>query len=412
MKLLFVCNTFVNIIAKELKMPEKPIAGWIESMIYELLKTNVEIVFIFPHNHRVIGESGKLKFYSFFENKDGVDFFTKIINDEQPDVVHIFGTEMKHSYHALLAAEKLNLIENTIVHIQGVTLAINKYYAKSLPTTVKFGFSFRDLLRVDNIYFQNKKFFKRSLVEKKIFEKIKYVSGRTEFDRGYTYLYNNSIKYISCNEMLRPSFYFDKWDYNKCEKNSIFISQVHYPVKGFHIFLKALIIIKKFIPDIKVYTTGKDIINTKFSDSIKLTNYYRYLRKLIKKNKLENNIKFLGVLSEKQIKNRLLNSNLFVSCSVIENSPNSLGEAMILGVPSISSNVGGVSSMGKHNFDCVLYQYDDENMIAYNIIKLLNDVDMQNFISKNAIISARKMFDISTNFNKMKNIYEQIMRKE
>ena len=53
---------------------------------------------------------------------------------------------------------------------------------------------------------------------------------------------------------------------------------------------------------------------------------------------------------------RYLKSNLFVCCSAIENSPNSLGEAQLLGMPYVASFVGGVPEIAGMNAD-VLYRF-------------------------------------------------------
>ena len=45
------------------------------------------------------------------------------------------------------------------------------------------------------------------------------------------------------------------------------------------------------------------------------------------------------------MKEQYLRCNAYVCVSSIENSPNSLGEAMLLGVPVVAALVGGVGSM-------------------------------------------------------------------
>ena len=69
------------------------------------------------------------------------------------------------------------------------------------------------------------------------------------------------------------------------------------------------------------------------------------------------------------MKERFLKSNVFVSPSTIENSPNSLGEAMLLGIPCISSDVGGVKNLLKHEEEGYVYQTDAPYMLAYYVKK-------------------------------------------
>ena len=142
---------------------------------------------------------------------------------------------------------------------------------------------------------------------------------------------NPNIIYHQGNEILRTSFYEGMWKLENCEKYSIFISQWGYPLKGFHIFLEAFKIILKDYPDAKVITTGKDLFHVSKKVFLKQTYYERYIIKLIKKWDLEKNIIFLGKqLNEAEMKAQYLSAHIFVLPSAIENSPNSLGEAMLL----------------------------------------------------------------------------------
>lgn len=68
-------------------------------------------------------------------------------------------------------------------------------------------------------------------------------------------------------------------------------------------------------------------------EKLKISGYGKYLRKLMEENGLEDKITVLGQLSDVQMKEAYLNSHVFVCPSALENSPNSLGEAMLLGVP-------------------------------------------------------------------------------
>lgn len=101
------------------------------------------------------------------------------------------------------------------------------------------------------------------------------------------------------------------------------------------------------------------------------------------------NIEFLGSLSESEICTVYLKANIFVSASSIENSSNSIGEAMILGTPVVCSDVGGVKDMVKHRYNGLIYQFDAPYMLAESVLEILNDIDFSKKLSKNAVASAR-----------------------
>jgi len=75
------------------------------------------------------------------------------------------------------------------------------------------------------------------------------------------------------------------------------------------------------------------------------------------------------MLDEKQMCKQYLKNNIFVLPSAIENSPNSLGEAQLLGMPYIASAVGGVQQLVNNDPD-VLYRYDETEILAKKICEI------------------------------------------
>ena len=143
-------------------------------------------------------------------------------------------------------------------------------------------------------------------------------------------------------------------------------------------------------------------------DKLKKTSYAKYITELIKELNIEKHVFFTGLLDEQQMCERYLNSNVFVCPSSIENSPNSLGEAMILGVPCVSSNVGGVSDMLTHNQEGFLYQADAPYMLAYYICKIFENEELTKQISKNSRKKALKNHNREKNIEQLISIYYQI----
>ena len=90
------------------------------------------------------------------------------------------------------------------------------------------------------------------------------------------------------------------------------------------------------------------------------------------------------------MKDRYLKSHIFISPSSIENSPNSVAEAQILGVPVIASYVGGVTSTISHKKTGFLYEYGDYSVLASYMTQFFDKrIDLE-FLSSEAIIEARK----------------------
>ena len=202
-----------------------------------------------------------------------------------------------------------------------------------------------------------------------------------------------------------------KWSLSECERHSIFISQASYPIKGFHLFLQALPEIIRQYPDVQVYVTGRSPIPQTFMQRIKQRTYAKYLASLIRGGNMEKHITFTGYLDEESMCRRFLKSHVFVMPSTIENSPNSLGEAMLLGVPSISSDVGGVKNLMTHGTEGFVYPADEPYMIPYYVDKIFRDDGLAEELSRNAIAHASQIHDREANFRQLLSIYRQIAGK-
>ena len=89
-------------------------------------------------------------------------------------------------------------------------------------------------------------------------------------------------------------------------------------------------------------------------------------------------ISFLGRMEAENIVEVLLHSDLYVHPSYIDNSPNSLCEAQILGVPVIACNVGGVSSLVENGVTGLLIPANGVYELA-SIIKNYKSYPMNKF---------------------------------
>ena len=301
----------------------------------------------------------------------------------------------------------------TIISIQGLVSIYAKHIYANLPFNAIYGFTLRNLLRKDSVYLHKKTFVLRGKNEIKSLQKTKHIIGRTTWDKACSSQINPEAKYHFCNETLREEFYKHQWEVNNCEKHSIFLSQGQYPIKGLHYMLEAMPLILKKFPNAKVYISGKDITKSDtFKDKLLMTYYGKYIKKMIIRMDLERNIVFTGPLDEEKMCHRYLKSHVFVCPSSIENSPNSLGEAMVLGVPCVASDVGGVSDMLKHKEEGFVYQTDAPYMLAHYVCEIFENEDLAMKFSKNARIHALKTHDPLTNTAQLIKIYKNILNKD
>ena len=411
MKILWITNVALPDVSKDLDTQPSPFGGWLTGYLNEILKKDIHLVSVFPYGKNVQGNFENITYYGFkakSEKKELLEYFVNIIDKEKPDVIHIFGTEFLHSNLMVKASKKLSMLQNTVVSIQGLVSLCAKHYFAFLPRRVINGFTLKEILKRNNIKNSALKFKKQGVSEVETLKEVKNVIGRTDWDEAAVKQINPNINYHFCNESLRDGFYNKEWSLDNCEKHSVFVSQSSYPLKGFHLMLEGFKEIVKKYPDAKLYTTGKNPLTLKGKDKLKQSFYSKYLGKLIKKYKLESNVEFLGFLSEEKMVERMLKSHVFVSPSSIENSPNSVGEAMILGVPTVSSDVGGVKNMLTHEQEGFIYPADEPYMLEYYVSKIFEDSDLAYKFSKNAKEHAEHTHNRSLNGKTLMEIYNKI----
>lgn len=70
-----------------------------------------------------------------------------------------------------------------------------------------------------------------------------------------------------------------------------------------------------------------------------------------------------------------MDANVYIMPSAIENSPNSLCEAQILGVPVVASYCGGTPTLMTDQESGYFYRYEEYEMLAQIIIMLFGQSD-------------------------------------
>ena len=414
MKILWICNVATPEVDVLLGKKINPFGGWLVNYS-DKISENVELFYAFPDKNveKVEAIKGKkINYYRFpyiddFEDENKLSKYAlEIIKEVNPKCMHIFGTEHIHSLVFLNCFDT----EKTVIHIQGLISIFEKHYLSNLLPSIATTFTLRDLIKNDSLINQQLKMRKRGEKEIEILKKCKFVVGRTEWDYACIKQINEDITYYRCNEMLRSMFYDFKWEYKKCEKHSIFVSQGNYPLKGLHNVLNAFAIVLKKYPDSLLYISGhNNFKDTSFKGMVKQSAYTKYIKSIIKNLALENNIKFTGVLDEQEMCKRYLKSNVFVSAASIENSPNSLGEAMLIGTPCISSFVGGVPSLFHHEVDGYSYPSDAYYMLAHYILKIFEDENRAGIFSSNSRMHAMETHNVNDIIRNTIDIYNKII---
>ena len=206
---------------------------------------------------------------------------------------------------------------------------------------------------------------------------------------------------------MRQPFYQEVWRYEGCKKHRIFASSCVYPVKGFHYLLEAFSIVLERYPDAILSVPGESFFARGIKEKLRQQYYFRYLEKLCQERGLTEKIEFLGDLNAHQMKKAYLEANVFALPSTIENSPNSLGEAMLLGVPCVAADVGGVSNLLKTG-EGYVYQSTAPYMLAEYIMRVFQMGEEAEKMGALARRHAQLTHDPEGNLEALLAIYRQI----
>jgi len=317
----------------------------------------------------------------------------KIIEDFKPDVIHVFGSEW--CFGLLVNFTKIPVV----IHMQGSLPAYyNAYYPPGYSRLDVIKYVGLNLKRQIQENLKIKTFISKSKREEKILKSCNYFMGRTEWDHAVTRVYSPQSKYYYCAEALRESFFniHESWKPNNHTCCIISSTLSHPTYKGFDLILKTALILKNHLSvsfEWQVFGVN-EVDFHEWKTGIKSS---------------EVNVRLMGVVSAEKLKNHLLDSDVYVHPSYIENSPNSICEAQLIGVPVICTNVGGVSSLVQHSFSGFLVPANDPYQLSYSIKKITNDKLLASRVSENARKVAIERNNVKLILSELINIYKSII---
>ena len=417
MRLLWLSNLAPGPVRQALT-GEKGSGLWMEHVLEDLPRVaDVQLMMVCPWEGEESGNLSSRWSYQTFRRQRPEELydlqkqmFRRILRDFQPDVIHIWGTEFSHSLAMVLAAEELHMLDRVVIGIQGLCLCVGRHYLEGLPIRVQLRFTFRDFLRQDNLVQQKTTFLRRGKNEVTALQKVSHVIGRTHWDRACVRQIHSAAQYHFCNETLRKSFYEGCWSYENCVRHRIFASSCLYPIKGFHYALEAFAQILKEYPDAVLAVPGANP-QCRWRGLLRQDSYARHLKEMMDLYSLEGHVEYLGSLSEEEMKAEYLKANAFIMPSSIENSSNSLGEAMLLGVPCAAADVGGTSTLMQDG-EGILYQGTAPYMLADAVCRIFAMGAQAETMGAAARAHARKTHDPEVNFYTLMKIYQQIAEQK
>lgn len=345
---------------------------------------------------KILGEFGK----QYNKDKEDLKIYLEIIKAVNPDIIHIHGTE--NPFGCIINEVKVPVV----VSIQGnITVYYHKFFSGFDKKFLKI--KTRNFLTLKRIIFPfsfeaiYKSFGFMSKRELGNLQKTRFIIGRTDWDRRITRIMAPKSKYFHNDEILRQSFLNYKWnepdDYNDQIIIHTTTSNVFY--KGFETLSESLILLNNLGLNCVWQVAGiskEDLICKLTIEKLGLS----FLPK---------NLILLGNLNETSLVKAMLQAHLYVGISHIENSPNSLCEAMVLGMPCISTFVGGTGSLLIDKESGILIQSGDPWSMAGAILELVQDDELRQKIVKNSKNASNKRHNPGKIVNDLVKIYNEII---
>lgn len=317
--------------------------------------------------------------------------FRKIVEDYQPDIIQVWGSERPFGLVWKVTGVPV------LLHIQGL---INPCQNSFLPPSVSWHdylWSSKHPIKVLQNY-QGRNFFAAGCHrEQEIFRGITMAMGRTDWDERVSHILNPQLAYRHVDEILRDDFYVERE--RTMPKKLTIVTTISQPLyKGFDLVLKTAQLLKNAL---------HIDFNWQCYGNIDPTVVER--QTCIRHQDVR--VRLMGVATSAQLQEAELKATLYFHSSYIDNSPNSLCEAQMLGVPVVSTNVGGIPSLVEHGVDGYLVPSNDPYQAACLIERLWQDSELNIAMGKRGQAKARERHNPQRVLQQIMSVYKEITTK-
>lgn len=419
MKILWITNIPVGKMYEAIF--QKPAHGlWMDALLNEFVKANEHQLVVATVKDASAPDSvtdGKVQYYRLPKRSRGVypytsracrDDWNKMIQKENPDLIQVWGTEQTFGLAALAAAPNVP----AVVYMQGVIRAIARYYEAGMTRKeLRGAVALRDLFFRERIAKQKRNWERQAVHEAEMLSLAQNAICENDWCAAYLKAIAPGIAIHRCALSINAQFAQRRWWLENVKPHLLMCSASDYPLKGLHMLIKALAIVKRTYPDVKLCVPGIPLREGSFINRMKNRGYYRFIRQLIIQNDLKGHIEFVGRLTSDEMADRMEQSHAFVMCSTIENHSSTLKEAMTVGMPCIASMVGGVPEYVAHGENGLLYRFEDTEVLATHICNVFSDAALAKRIGANAQKQTANAETGGTIYRRIIAVYEHILSR-
>lgn len=337
-------------------------------------------------------------YYGGWRHDDGSHLLPGLnaaVEDFWPDLIHLFGFE---NPMAVLLGETTVPVA---VHVQGLLGPVSEAFCPPGITRASFlrRFPFREIVLRNGNLFAMKSLAVRAVRERERMARAEWVLGRTDFDRAFLREHAPQARYFTVNEILREPFYVHSAAAQYADSPVLRVvstlSDTMY--KGFDLVLR----------------TAKELqtAGMPFSWTVIGMGEDSPVRHFFEKECgiRSEAIRFAGDLTAEEMVPLLLGADVYVHPSYVDNSPNSLCEAQLLGLPCVACAVGGVPSLIEDNRTGLLTPAGDAPALAGKLMQL-RDRAARERIGRAAYAAAKVRHDKESVLRALLEAYDTILK--
>ena len=320
-----------------------------------------------------------------------------LVNHSDAEIVDVHGTERPYGLISSFVRQPV------VITIQGLmtALAAGMGGGKSLARVL-----FLQTRRAGDVKWAVAEIHKkvrtlaRCPIERRIFRENRWFIGRTDWDHLTARRLSPNLRgYYSCPRILRRPFYDTAWLGPESGEQRVFTSARCEPYKGLDDLIRCLHQLKTTFPELSVRIAG----------DCYPYGWGGYLRRLAGELEVDERVHFLGYLNAQQIAEELRRTSVYVHPSYVDNSPNSLAEAMCVGVPCVGSTTGGIPSMIRDGETGLLFQTGSVAELSEKVSAILGDADLAARLARQARAVARERHDPDRVARTTLDIYQKVL---
>lgn len=338
-------------------------------------------------------------FFPHVIHREDTARYLEIVNKVQPDLIHIHGTE--NAYGTMLSSVKVPVV----VSIQGIMTPYAYRYGGDVGEDIRThvapaGNSWKARLFAQSLQRMYDLQKLTAARESLYISQVKNFIGRTQWDKRVSSVMSPGSRYFTGDEIMRDIFYKAQWNRTiSAQRVVIHTTASDHPMKGFRTVVDALNLLKTAGISVEWRVAGLSEEST----------VVRVARKQLGKAYPNAELRLLGRVGAEDLAARMLEADLFVLPSYMENSPNSLCEAMMMGMPCVATNGGGTPSMMTENVEGLMIQPRDPWALAGAIMELTVDAARATKMGQAARERALVRHEPNRIVNQVFQAYQQIL---